>query len=243
MVALQARREQGTHPDLQAAASPDRRDAWAVEVSKGAHRVPNGSRPPSVTPHAALSRPERDRQPATATWGDSSRALLGAAAASYAPGGQPARHACHRDPARPARSASTPRGPPRYSAGCRGYPASPAAGGGGPVATRPIAHRASARAEVDRSCVVCFFLRAAWLEQEARSRAWLCPPRRHKRASAPLRRLAATRSARSLPCEWLPHARQPAAVLSPRRPLGQLPFRGALEASWQGLGAPGLGWF
>ena len=51
MVALQARREQGTHPDLQAAASPDRRNAWAVEVSKGAHRVPNGSRPPSVTPH------------------------------------------------------------------------------------------------------------------------------------------------------------------------------------------------
>ena len=48
----------------------------------------------------------------------------GAAAASYAPGGQPARLTCHRDPARPARSASTPRGPPRYSAGCRGYPAS-----------------------------------------------------------------------------------------------------------------------
>jgi len=111
------------------------------------------------------------------------------------------------------------------------------------AAARPIAHRAGARAEVDRRWVVCFFLRAAWLEQEARSRAWLCPPRRHKRASAPLRRLAATRSARSLPCEWLPHARQPAAVLSPQRPLGQLPFRGALEASWQGLGAPGLGWF
>ena len=47
----------------------------------------------------------------------------GAAAASYAPGGQWAWHTCHRDPARPARSASTPRGPPRYSAGCRGYPA------------------------------------------------------------------------------------------------------------------------
>ena len=43
----------------------------------------------------------------------------GAAAASYAPGGQPARHTCHRDPARPAHSASTPRGPPRYSGGCR----------------------------------------------------------------------------------------------------------------------------
>ena len=41
--------------------------------------------------------------------------------------------------------------------------------------------------------------RAAWLEQEAHSRAWLCPPRRHKHASGPLRRLAATRSARSLP--------------------------------------------
>ena len=42
-------------------------------------------------------------------------------------------------------------------------------------------------------------------------------------------------------CEWLSHARQPTVVLSPQ--LGQLPFRGALEASWQGLGAPGLGWF
>ena len=40
---------------------------------------------------------------------------------------------------------------------------------------------------------------AARLEQEARSRAWLCPPRRHKHASGPLRRLAATRSARHLP--------------------------------------------
>jgi len=37
------------------------------------------------------------------------------------------------------------------------------------------------------------------LEQEARSRDWLCPPRRHKHASGPLRRLAATCSARSLP--------------------------------------------
>ena len=55
----------------------------------------------------------------------------GAAAASYAPGWQPARHTCHRDPARPAHSASTPRGPPRYSGGCRGYPAGLAAAGGG----------------------------------------------------------------------------------------------------------------
>ena len=114
----------------------------------------------------------------------------GAAVASYAPGGQPARHTCHRDPARPARSASTPRGPPRYSAGCRGYPAS---------AARRGRDRAVDRASARSIEVFSAGWRAARLEQEAHSRAWLCPPRRHKHASGPLRRLAATRSARSLP--------------------------------------------
>ena len=89
--------------------------------------------------------------------------------------------------------------------------------------------------------------RAARLEQEAHSRAWLCPPRRHKHASGPLRRLAATRSARSLPpaCVRMAFACSEArgsvvTAVTATRPVA---FSGALEASWQGLGAPGLGWF
>ena len=89
--------------------------------------------------------------------------------------------------------------------------------------------------------------RAARLEQEAYSRAWLCPPRRHKHASGPLRRLAATRSARSLPpaCVRMAFACSEArgsvvTAVTATRPVA---FSGALEASWQGLGAPGLGWF
>ena len=162
----------------------------------------------------------------------------GAAAASYAPGGQPARHTCHRDPARPARSASTPRGPPRYSAGCRGYPAS---------AARRGRDRAVDRASARSIEVFSAGWRAARLEQEAHSRAWLCPPRRHKHASGPLRRLAATRSARSLPpaCVRMAFACSEArgsvvTAVTATRPVA---FSGALEASWQGLGAPGLGWF
>ena len=127
---------------------------------------------------------------------------LGAVAASYAPGGQPARHTCHRDPARPARSASTPRGPPRYSAGCRRPRLPSLARVAAAAAAWPMwRSRASERAcQAGRSK---FFFFAGWwaarLEQEARSRAWLCPPRRHKHDSGPLRRLAATCSARSLP--------------------------------------------
>ena len=60
-----------------AAASPDRGDARAGEVPEGVRGAPSGGRPAAVTQHAALSRPERDRQPAAATRGDSSRALPG----------------------------------------------------------------------------------------------------------------------------------------------------------------------
>ena len=118
-----------------AAASPDRGDARAGEVPEGVRGAPSGGRPAAVTPHAALSRSEGDsRQPHC---GDvvSSRAPPAAAAATYVPGGQPARCTCRSDPPRPAHSASTPRGPPRYSGGRRGYPAS-GAGGGRDRATR-----------------------------------------------------------------------------------------------------------
>jgi len=60
-----------------ATASPDRGDARAGEVPEGVRGAPSGGRPAAVTQHAALSRPERDRQPAAATRGDSSRALPG----------------------------------------------------------------------------------------------------------------------------------------------------------------------
>jgi len=118
--------EQALTRTRRAAASPDRGDARAGEVPKGVRGAPSGGRPPSVTPHAALSRPERDRQPPCAEVVSSRAPPAGAAAATCAPSGQPARHTCRSDPARPAHSASTPRGPPRYSGGCRGYPASAA---------------------------------------------------------------------------------------------------------------------
>ena len=59
--------------------------------------------------------------------------------------------------------------------------------------------RASERACRGRSKFFFVGWWAARLEQEARSRVWLCPPRRHKHTSRPLPRLAAIRSARSLP--------------------------------------------
>ena len=69
--------ERGLTQTRRAAASPDRGDARARELPEGVRGAPSGDRPAAVTPHAALSRPERDRQPAAATWGDSSRALPG----------------------------------------------------------------------------------------------------------------------------------------------------------------------
>ena len=122
-MALQARRDQGTHPDSQShSLAGSRRCAGRG----GARRGPGGAE----RRQAALRHSARGPVPLVATGslprrrGATARVPYGgAAAASYAPGGQPARHTCHHDPARPAWSASTPRGPPRYSAGCRGYPA------------------------------------------------------------------------------------------------------------------------
>ena len=76
---FEARRrgERGLTQTRRAAASPDRGDARARELPEGVRGAPSGDRPAAVTPHAALSRPERDRQPAAVTWGDSSRALPG----------------------------------------------------------------------------------------------------------------------------------------------------------------------
>ena len=145
-----------------AAASPDRGDARAGEVPEGVRGAPSGGRPAAVTPHAALSRSEGDsRQPPC---GDvvSSRAPPAAAAETYVPCGQPARCTCRSDPPRPAHSASTPRGPPRYSGGRRGYPAS-GAGGGRDRATR---RRSRGRSKS--------FLRVGG--RRGAATAWLCPP-------------------------------------------------------------------
>ena len=114
---------QGTHPDSQSRSlARSRRRAGRG----GARRGPGGDE----RRQAALRHSARGPVPLVATGslprrrGATARVPYGgAAAASYAPGGQPARHTCHREPAGPARSASTPRAPPRYSAGCRGYPA------------------------------------------------------------------------------------------------------------------------
>ena len=127
-----------------------------IEATRGQGRCPKGSggrraaagRPPSLRTRPCLARRATGSLPrrlaATARV-----PYVGAAAASCAPSGQPARHTCHREPAGPARSASTPRGPPRYSAGCRGYPALRLAAGRrrGRAAARPPA----AEREVDRS--------------------------------------------------------------------------------------------
>ena len=119
--------EQGTHPDSQSRSlAGSRRRAGRG----GARRGPGGAeRRQAALRHSARGPVSpRARQAACRRRRGATAHVpyRGAAAASYAPGGQPARHTCHRDPARPARSASTPRGPPRYSAGCRGYPASAA---------------------------------------------------------------------------------------------------------------------
>ena len=119
--------EQGTHPDSQSRSlAGSRRRAGRG----GAQRGPGGAeRRQAALRHSARGPVSLGGRQQAAPCGDvvSSRAPpAGAAAATCAPSGQPARHTCRSDPARPAHSASTPRGPPRYSGGCRGYPASAA---------------------------------------------------------------------------------------------------------------------
>ena len=128
----------------------------------------------------------------------------GAAAASYAPGVQPARHTCHRDPARPAHSASTPRGPPRYSGGCRGYPASAASARrpidrerGGRSISRPIEGRRAARVRKNACGQAGLGARCDWARrdlgccgpQHARglpwARVWVAPTGLEAEARAP----------------------------------------------------------
>ena len=72
-------------------------------MPEGVPGAPSGGRPAAVTPHAALSRSEGDSRQA-APCGDvvSSRAPPAGAAATYLPGGQPARCTCRSDPPRPA---------------------------------------------------------------------------------------------------------------------------------------------
>ena len=198
MVALQARREQGTHPTRRATASPDRGDARARELPEGVRGAPSGGRPAAVTPHAALSRSEGDsRQPPC---GDvvSSRAPPAAAAETYVPCGQPARCTCRSDPPRPARSASTRRGPPRYSAGCRGYPATPRRRAGRRARAAAIERRARRSRGRSKS-----FLRVGG--RRGAATAWLCPPQRHKHASGCRRGCDWAR--RDLGCRRPQHAR------------------------------------
>ena len=125
----------GTHPDSQShSLAGSRRRA-----GKGAaRRCPGGAeRRQAGRRHSARGPVSLGGRQQAAPCGDvvSSRAPPAAAAETYVPCGQPARCTCRSDPPRPAHSASTPRGPPRYSGGRRGYPAS-GAGGGRDRATR-----------------------------------------------------------------------------------------------------------
>ena len=116
---------QGLTQTRRATASPDRGDARARELPEGVRGAPSGGRPAAVTPHAALSRSEGDsRQPPC---GDvvSSRAPPAGAAATYLPGGQPARCTCRSDPPRPA---SAPAGHTAALPSTRRLPRYPALG-------------------------------------------------------------------------------------------------------------------
>ena len=220
-----------------ATASPDRRDARAEEVPEGVRGPPRGGWLATVTPHAALLA----RRLATGS-------------PVWRRGGQRVPPRCCSSILRARWAAGTAHMPPRpgttgtqrqhatWSTALLGrLPRLPSLG-----AARPRS-RGRCRASARSIEVFSAGWRAARLEQEAHSRAWLCPPRRHKHASGPLRRLAATRSARSLPpaCVRMAFACSEArgsvvTAVTATRPVA---FSGALEASWQGLGAPGLGWF
>ena len=184
--------EQGTHPDSQSRSlAGSRRRAGRG----GARRGPGGAErrqaalrhsargPVSLVERQAACRGDSRRQLACPTW-----ELLQHPARQVG-----SRHGTHATASRQDRHAA-----PARHVGRRVTRQAAAVTRPARLAARPRGRAAATCREVDRS-LFCGLMGGAALEQEARSRVWLRPPLRHKHTSRPLPRLAAIRSARSLP--------------------------------------------